>query len=522
MAIHRYNTQVLVIGTGLAGCTCALNLAEAGFEVLLISPSKEAEKGNSTLAQGGIIYSKDINDHKALANDILVAGHHENSKKAVQYLVDKGYTWVEKILLEKLEIPFEKDTNTSLSYTKEGGHSSARIIHCHDYTGKAIMEGLYKKVEEHKNIKILKNYIAIDLITTEHHSTLAEYKYRIQNTCLGIYALNDTNKEVEIIFANQTVLATGGIGQLYLHSTNNYHSVGSALSMAQRAGVRLMNMDYVQFHPTSLFDLGSQSLNSQRFLITEAMRGEGAILRNKAGKAFMVDYDQRKDLAPRDIVAGAIVSEMLKSGEQYVNLDISGINEDISKRFPTIYQHCVEHNIDLTKSLIPVVPSAHYFCGGVLTDLDAKTSLDRLFAIGECACTGIHGKNRLASTSLLEALLFGASAAEYIINNQITYDDIHKDIYNSIVDWENKGSEDNDDPALIAADWAQIKNIMWNYVGIIRTKQKVRRAFEELRDLSKHIHDFYQNTPISSQLIRLFHATQSAYLITQSALRNTK
>ncbi len=521
MATNRLRTEVLIIGTGLAGCTCALTLADAGFEVLLITPTDKPEKGNSALAQGGIIFSTNPKDQDLLEKDIHIAGHNINSTKAVQFLVKKGHEWVQNLLIDRLQIPFEKDKNGNFTFTKEGGHSSARIVHCHDYTGKAIMDGLLKEIEKHKNIKIYSKHCAIDLITTEHHSSLTEYRYQLKNECLGAYVLDEEKQYVEIILANHTILATGGIGQVYLHSTNNYHSVGSAISMAQRAGARLMNIEHVQFHPTSLWDLGSQSLNSQRFLITEAMRGEGAVLRNKAGKAFMADYDSRKDLAPRDVVAKAIVTEMLKTEEKYVNLDTSNIKEDIAIRFPTIYNHCIEHNVDLSKGLIPVVPAAHYFCGGILTNLDGCTSLNRLFAIGECACTGVHGKNRLASTSLLEAVLWGGSSAEYIINSKNSKDILNQEILDSIPDWENKSNENNDDPALIAADWAQIKTIMWNYMGIIRTKQKVRRAFEELRDLSKHIHDFYKNTAITSPLIRLFHGAQTAYIITQSALRNT-
>ncbi len=287
--------------------------------------------------------------------------------------------------------------------------------------------------------------------------------------------------------------------------------------MAQRAAVRLMNTEHVQFHPTSLY-----RIDSKRFLITEAMRGEGAILRNKDGNAFMQKYDSRKELAPRDVVAKAIVTEMLTTGEEFVYLDPSHVKGDVSERFPTIYEHCKKLGIDLKNDMIPVVPAAHYFCGGILTDTKGRTSLERLFAIGECACTGIHGTNRLASSSLLEAVTFGASTAEYIINMPKYKDIFTQKLLESVPDWENTGNEHNDDPALIAQDWASIKTIMWNYVGILRTKKRVRRAFNDMRDLSVRIHDFYKNTPISNPLIRLFHGCQTAYIITQAALRNTK
>ncbi len=516
MEAHRYRTQTLIIGTGLAACTCALKLADAGLEVTMISPTEDVDTGNSNLAQGGIIYSNDVSDHKVFEEDVMIAGHHYNSQNAVRFLTKEGAKPLKEILIDRLGVPFEKNGD-DFNFTKEGGHSIARILHCHDYTGRAIMEAMLDEINKHQNIKILTSHTAIDLLTTEHHANLPQYRYQLRNECLGAYVLNSKENTVEIILANHTILATGGIGQVYLHSTNSHFSVGSGISMAQRAAVRLMNADCVQFHPTSLY-----RIDSKRFLISEAMRGEGGILRNKNGEAFMSKYDPRKELAPRDVVAKAIVSEMLTTGEEFVYLDPSPVKGDISVRFPTIYNHCKNLGIDLTKDMIPVVPSAHYYCGGVLTDTKGRTSLERLFAIGECACTGVHGTNRLASTSLLEALLWGASTAEYISNMPKYKDIFSKKLLDSIPDWENTGSENNDDPALIAQDWASIKHIMWNYVGIVRTKKRVRRAFDDMRDLSSHLHYFYKNTPISNSLIRLFHGCQTAYIITQAALRSTK
>ncbi len=513
---RRYRTQTLIIGTGLAACTAALNLADAGIEVTMISPTSELDRGNSNLAQGGIIYSPDEEDQKSLVKDILVAGHYVSSKNAITFLAQEGHKWLKELLIDRLEIPFETE-NGSFQFTKEGGHSRARIVHCHDYTGRAIMDGVVQAVNTHKNITILTNHTAIDLLTTEHHADLPQYRYQLRNECLGAYVLNSKDNAVEIFLANHTILASGGVGQVYLHSTNSEFSVGSAISMAKRASVRLMNTEHVQFHPTSLYHI-----DSDRFLVTEAMRGEGALLRNQEGKTFMEKYDSRKELAPRDVVAKAIVSEMLTTGAQYVYLDPSPIAGDVTKRFPTISEHCEKLGIDLSKDMIPVVPSAHYYCGGILTDTKGRTSLERLFAIGECACTGIHGTNRLASSSLLEAITFGASTAEYIAHMPKYKDVFTQKLLDSIPDWENTGSEHNDDPALIAQDWASIKNIMWNYVGIVRTKKRVRRAFDDLRDLSSHLHDFYKNTPISNELIRLFHGAQTAYVITQAALRNIK
>lgn len=519
----RYRTQSLIIGSGLAACTCALKLAESGIEVTMISPLEEVDRGNSALAQGGIIYSYDKNDQVKLEEDIHIAGHYINSQEAVHFLAKEGSRYVKDILIDKLHVPFNKKAVNSPEdiepwhFTKEGGHSSARIIHYDDCTGKAIMQSMIEEIQKHKNIKLLTNHTAIDLLTIEHHAKLPEYRYQLRNECLGAYVFNEEEKSVDIILANNTILATGGIGQVYLHSTNSHFSVGSGISMAQRASVRLMNTEHIQFHPTSLYHI-----DSHRFLITEAMRGEGAILRNKEGKAFMEKYDPRKELAPRDVVAKAIVSEMLTTGEEFVYLDPSRVKGNKETRFPTIYSHCKSLGIDLEKDMIPVVPSAHYFCGGILTDTKGKTSLDRLYAIGECACTGVHGQNRLASTSLLEALLWGAKTAEDISSSPEQNSIFSMDLLDSIPDWRNTSTEHNDDPALIAQDWASIKHIMWNYVGIIRTEQRLRRAFEEMRDLSCRIHYFYKKTSITKPLIRLFHGCQTAYIITQAALRNLK
>ena len=285
--------------------------------------------------------------------------------------------------------------------------------------------------------------------------------------------------------------------------------------MAQRAGVRLPNMEFVQFHPTALYHK-----SKKHPLITEAVRGEGGVLVDLEGKEFMQKYDERKSLAPRDIVSQAIATEMLMTGSQHVFLDATRIKCDVTKRFPTVFQSCMNIGVDMRKDFIPVVPAAHYFCGGILVDLNGRTTLGNLYAVGECSCTGIHGANRLASTSLLEALLWGYSAGKDIAENLTRRDCIDERVFASITDWENTGNEHNDDPALIAQDWASIRHIMWNYVGIMRTESRLRRAFGELRDLSSHLHDFYRHTPLSPALVRLFHGCNTAYLITQAALRN--
>ena len=518
MNTTSYRSQVLIIGTGLSGCTTALTLADKGFKVHLVCPTNALEPGNSNLAQGGIVYvHNNPQEAESLENDMLIAGHHYNFVKAVRFLAQEGGESVHKILIERLGVPFNSRSSNTADWdlTLEGGHSAPRILHCADYTGKSIMESLHCAIRNNENIQVLSNRSAVDLITTDHHTTIASYRYKLKNQCVGAYVFNDVTSQVESHLSDMTILATGGVGDIFLHSTNNPWSVGAGISMAKRAGVRLANMEFVQFHPTALYDI-----DKKRPLITEAVRGEGGKLIDHKGYRFMQKYDGRKDLAPRDIVSQAIVNEMLRTGESNVFLDATQLECDVTKRFPTVFDSCMKIGIDIRKDYIPVVPAAHYFCGGILVDLHGRSTLDNLYAVGECSCTGIHGANRLASTSLLEAVLWGLSAGNDIANALSSQDALDEKLFNSIPDWEHTGNEHNDDPALIAQDWASIRNIMWNYVGIVRTESRLRRAFADLRDLSSHLHDFYRHTPLSSTLVKLFHGCQTAYLITQSALRN--
>ena len=512
----RHRLHVLIIGAGLAGTTAALTLAEAGHEVTLLVPGNEADGGNSALAQGGIIHRPDTADIPQLEEDILIAGHRHNSVRAVRFLARRGPDIVRRVLMDQAGVPFDCNADGSLNFTREGGHASARIVHCADHTGRTIMEHMLAEIPAQPNIRLLTGRTAVDLITSHHHTREQTYRYQLSNQCLGAYVFNEHTGQVETMLADWTILATGGVGRVYLHSTNGPSSVGSGISMAHRAGVRLDNMEYVQFHPTSLFHRAPQ-----RFLITEALRGEGARLVNSRGEAFVTRYDERGDLAPRDIVARAIVDELLHSGDDCVYLDLSGVKLDIPERFPTIYQHCLDIGRDITRKPIPVVPAAHYFCGGILTDLHGRTTLERLYSVGECSCTGIHGANRLASTSLLEALLWGYSAGQHIARQtRHSVRPLSPRLLDSIPDWESPGCEQNDDPALLAQDWSSIRHTMWNYVGITRTASRLKRAFEDLRDQSRHLHDFYKRTPVSKPLIDLFHGSHTAYIITQAALRN--
>lgn len=518
MSVERLSTQTLVIGSGIAGCIAAFVLAEQGFEVTVISAGDELTRGNTVLAQGGIVFRGDTDSPRELERDIFVAGWRHNYVKAVRQLAEKGPDAVSTLLIDRLGVPFAKRVDGSFDLAREGGHSQARILHCADYTGRAIMEGLARAIKASPNIRLLTRRTAVDLLTTHHHATHLDFKYSLTNQCVGAYVLDQESGQVQTILADFTVMATGGCGQIFLHTTNSRGSIGSALAMGYRAGVKLMNVEYIQFHPTALFKRAER-----RFLISEAVRGEGARLVNADGEPFMKRHDKRADLAPRDIVTRAIMDEMLRTGEDCVYLDAAHyVDVDVAERFPTIFEKCLEAGIDIRRDPIPVVPAAHYFCGGLLTDLNGRTTLDRLYAVGECACTGVHGANRLASTSLLEGVLWGKQAGEDIGRRLHKRSLLSRKLKSAIPDWNPLGNQANEDPALIAQDWAFIRNTMWNYVGISRSTARLRRAFEELRDLNKHLHDFYKETPVSKSIVDLFHGCLAAYLITTQAMRNKK
>ncbi len=516
----RDSTTVLVIGSGLAGAVAALLLAEAGVSVTLVNSGPEPDNGNSFMAQGGIVYRAEKDPPGALARDITIAGADHNYAHAVRHICAHGPAAVREILIDRLHIPFNRSAaqiSQEWDLTLEGGHSSHRILHCADYTGRAIMTSLLEAIAKSPNINLLKGRTAVDLITSHHHAQSMEFRYQLPNRCAGAYVFNETVGQVETLLADFTVLATGGIGQVYLHTTNAPNAVGSGLTMAHRAGVRIENAEFVQFHPTAFYQR-----HAPRFLVTEAMRGEGARLINSRGEMFMSRYDPRADLAPRDIVARSISEEMLRLDDECVYLDAaSHLKCSIAERFPTIYAHCMAAGLDVTQNPIPVVPAAHYFCGGILTDLNARTSLSTLYAVGECACTGVHGANRLASVSLLEAVLWGRCCAHDVIRRLRSKRNLApKSLHTAIPDWESPGTDHNDDPTLISQDWSAIRHTMWNYVGITRSTARLQRAFEELRQLSRRITDFYSSTPLSRPLIQLMHGCHAAFIITEAARRN--
>ncbi len=513
-------TECLVIGTGVAGATCAYMAAKAGVKVCLLTKRSDPVSTNTNLAQGGIVYSGNGDSPELLKQDILKAGRFLNSLDAVEFLSRQGPAIVKEVLINDLNVDFthlKGPEDESYDLTREGAHSINRILYSADHTGQEIEKALMDALSREKNVEIITHATAIDLITLHHHSTDVQSRYLLEDRCAGAYVFKESTKEVVAVLAQYTVLATGGLGDIFLHSTNEKGTVGDGIVMAKRAGANVINMEFMQFHPTTLYLPGAR-----RFLLSEALRGEGARLMNLRGEYFMDRYNpELKDLAPRDEVAIAIWDEMIENKEDHVLLNIADfVHEDIPERFPKIYSTCKQAGIDITREPVPVVPAAHYFCGGVHVNNLGRTTLNGLYAAGEVSCTGLHGANRLASTSLLEGLVWGYVAAKDIASRIKSGETIRPKTLYSVRDWILTGNVENEDPALIAQDWTSIKSTMWNYVGIVRTRQRLKIAIEDLRHMLLRIEDFYRETPVSKDIISLFQGTQSAILVADSAFRN--
>jgi len=505
--------DVLILGAGIAGCVAALRCAQLGLRPLVVVRSGDLMMSSSAWAQGGIIYEGHRDSPELLAKDIRDAGAGQCFDPAVDLLAAEGPRRVREFLLSKNEspVPFDRAPNGDLDRTDEAAHSVPRIIHVGDQTGRSIQEVLVDRVRSHPKIDILTHATAVDLLTTTRHGRDVVSHYT-PSTCLGAYILTHGDGQVRTILARETILATGGLGQLYLHTTNPRGARGDGIAMAERAGASLLNLEYVQFHPTALY-----TETGPRSLITEALRGEGARLVRADGTPFMKNYDPRGELAPRDIVARAIHEEMLQNNVPCVYLDITHRDADwVRERFPHINATCLAVNIDMTKQPIPVVPAAHYSCGGVLVDLDGRTNVPRLWAIGEVSCTGVHGANRLASTSLLEGLVWAARASEAIARRLADRPDASP--YYPVSPWVM--SSERSDPALIRQDWRHIQYTMWNYVGLVRSFRRLKRARRLLRELELEIAGFYEDTQLTDDLIGLRNGVQAARLITAAALAN--
>ncbi len=508
-------TDVLIIGCGIAGCTAALTLADAGVQVTVITRSRRPEESNTYYAQGGIIYQGFQDSPDLLAEDILRAGAGHCNPRAVQILAQEGAGAVRRILLERVGVRFDQEADGTLSLALEGGHSLPRIIHATDATGKAIELALLHAVDRHPNVTLLAGHTAVDLLTPSHHglNRLAVYEPR---SCVGAYVLDQEQGRVLPILAQKTVLASGGLGQIFLRTTNPPGARGDGLAMAYRAGVRIINAEFVQFHPTAFY-----RQNAARFLISEAVRGAGARLVDGQGRPFMEKYDPTwKDLAPRDVVARSIHREMLENDVPNVFLDLRSYipREEILAHFPTIHARCLEYGVDITRDLVPVVPAAHYFCGGIWVDEWGVTTCRHLYAVGEVACTGVHGANRLASTSLLEGLVWGERAARHILG-ELPGACLHDPA--DIPPWRDDGTEPAD-PALISQDMSAIKHIMWNYVGLVRTTPRLARALRDLRQLDIEIEQFYRTSRINDALIGLRNAVRAALVVATAAWQNRR
>ncbi len=491
--------DVLIIGTGLAGLTLALHVA--GERRVCLVTKKQLLDGASGWAQGGIaaVLAGDdtVDSH---IRDTLVAGAGLCDEHVTRHVVERGQACVQWLICQG--VPFTRDAANDTGYhlTTEGGHSHRRVIHAADATGRAVQTTLEAKIRAHPNITLLEHHNAIDLITGAKLG-LAD------NRCYGCYLLDIRSGKVRTVAAQHTVLATGGAGKVYLYTTNPDTSTGDGIAMGWRAGCRVANMEFIQFHPTCLYHA-----HAKPFLISEAVRGEGAVLKLPDGVRFMPQHDSRAELAPRDIVARAIDFEMKKHGLDCVYLDITHKPVAfIKEHFPNIYIHCLELGIDITRQPIPVVPAAHYTCGGLMTDLQGSTDLPNLHAVGETACTGLHGANRLASNSLLECLVFGMAAAQDILAQPAPP-------AAALPQWDESRVTDADEEIVIAHNWDELRRFMWDYVGIVRTSKRLERALRRIRLLQEEINEYYANFRVTNDLLELRNLVTSAELIVRSAL----
>jgi L-aspartate oxidase len=491
------SSNFLVIGSGIAGLTYALEVANHGTVIILCKSSPT--EGNTQYAQGGIAsVMSPLDSFDSHIKDTIFAGQGLCAEEVVKIVVEEGPKEIKKLI--DYGTRFDKDPSDSFSLAKEGGHSERRILHAGDSTGAEILRAVFDAANNHPNITILSHHTAIDLIL-DRKST--------PNKILGCYAFDQNKQTIQAFSANAIMMATGGVGKVYLYTSNPDIATGDGIAMAYRAGAVVSNMEFIQFHPTCLYHPQAKS-----FLITEAMRGEGAKLVLPNGESFMEQYDPRGELASRDIVAKAIDDQMKKHGYDHVFLDISHKDKNfLESRFPNIYKRCLELGFDLAKQPIPVVPAAHYCCGGIKTDIDGKTNIEGLYSAGECASTGLHGANRLASNSLLEAAVFASRAAK----NSILAN-YHKKAMLAVPEWDYLLAKQSEEEVLVSFLWEEVRHIMWNLVGIVRSNKRLELAKKRIEGIQQEIGDYYWKFLVTNDLIELRNITLVAELIIKSAL----
>ncbi len=501
-----YKYDFLVIGSGIAGMSFALKVANKGKVAIVCKNS--LEDANTYYAQGGIasVTSQLDNFDKHIA-DTLGAGDNLNDLKVVEKVVKEAPQQIEELIT--WGVHFDKDEKGNFDLHREGGHSEFRILHHKDNTGAEIQESLIQSIKKHPNIKVFEDHFAIEIIT-QHHLGKTVNRHMKDIECYGAYVLNQKTNNIHTILSKVTMMATGGIGCIYQTTTNPVVATGDGIAMVYRAKGHVKDMEFVQFHPTALY----HPEDRPSFLITEAIRGYGGVLRTASGKKFMQKYDERESLAPRDIVARAIDTEMKNRGDDFVYLDVTHKDpEETKKHFPTIYNKCLTYGIDITKDYIPVAPAAHYLCGGIVVDLNGQSTINRLYANGECACTGLHGANRLASNSLIEAVVYADAAAKHAcsIIDQIKYRE-------DIPEWNDEGTSLPEEMVLITQSVKEVGQIMSSYVGIVRSNLRLKRALDRLEILYRETENLYQHSVVSREICELRNIINTSYLVIKQAM----
>ncbi len=515
----EFETDFLVIGSGIAGLTFALKAAEYGN--VAIVTKKGIADSNTALAQGGIASVFDTLDSFDLhIQDTLASGDGICNKDVVGMVVKNGPESIRTLIELGVNFNLKEDrqpgkekeeTALNLDLGREGGHSQNRIVHAQDMTGREVERVLVSHIKNNERISLFENHLAIDLIICSTRMKRGIVTTTHEDHCCGAYILDTEKRKVRTFCAKITLLATGGAGKVYLYTSNPDIATGDGIAMGYRAGATVANLEFVQFHPTCLYHP-----DAKNFLISEAVRGEGGILTNAVGAAFMEKYDHQKDLACRDVVARAIDTELKKSGDDSVFLDISHKDSEfVKKRFPNLYAKCLSYGVDMTKEPVPVVPAAHYMCGGVATDMFGRTDIRRLYAVGETACTGLHGANRLASNSLLEALVYARKAVEQAVK------EIHEPDFKTMPvppGWDDAGTTDSDELIMVSHNWDEIRRFMWNYVGIVRSDKRLERANRRIENIQKEIREYYWNFKVIPDLIELRNIATVAELVIRCAM----